>query len=280
MAEPGSARVERPYRGPLRAVILDWAGTVVDYGSRAPAAVFIELFAQHGVTVTMAEARAPMGTHKRAHLTAILQSPGVAKRWLEARGSPPNEGDIDALYDEFVPLQVASLPRYAGLIPGMVDAAAAFRRRGLKIGMTTGYNREMVDVLIDEAKRQGFEPDCAVAADEVPAGRPQPFMCYRNAIELQAYPLEACVKIGDTVPDIDEGLNAGMWTVGLTKTGNEIGLTEEEVAALPSDVLTERLAAIRERFVAAGAHYTIEGIAGVPGLLDEIEARLSRGERP
>jgi phosphonoacetaldehyde hydrolase len=184
------------------------------------------------------------------------------------------------MYEELVPLQLACLPDYADVIPGTVEAVVDCRRRGMKIGSTTGYNREMLDLLLGEAKRRGYEPDCAVSADEVPAGRPHPYMCLLAAVRLEVYPMEAIVKVGDTVPDIDEGLNGGMWTVGIVKTGNEIGLTEQEIAELPAGELESRCHAARKRLLGAGAHYVIDGVADLPPVLDELETRLSRGERP
>jgi phosphonoacetaldehyde hydrolase len=270
----------RPYTGPLRAVILDWAGTIVDYGSCAPAGVFIELFRRRGVPITMEQARAPMGAHKRDHVAAILAMPQAAAMWRELHGRTASDGDIQSIYEELIPLQLACLAQYADLIPGTLEAAAEFRRRGLKIGTTTGYNREMIQLLLAEAKRRGFEPDCAVSVDDVPAGRPHPWMCLQCALQLQVYPWEACVKIGDTAPDVHEGLNAGMWTVAVAKTGNEIGLPQDEVEALPPAELKQRLARAHERLAGAGAHYVVDGIADVPAVLDEIEARLRRGERP
>jgi phosphonoacetaldehyde hydrolase len=105
-------------------------------------------------------------------------------------------------------------------------------------------------------------------------------MCYLNAIKLGVYPLEAMVKVGDTISDIQEGLNAGMWTIGLTQSGNELGLTEEEAADLPQDEIRRRLKAIADRFLEAGAHYVARGIWEVLPIIDAIGARLGRGERP
>ena len=268
------------YRGPLRAVILDWAGTLVDYGSCAPAGVFAVLFEHWRVPITMQQAREPMGIHKRDHVAAILRMPAVASLWAAEHGRAPNDADVEAMYQDLIPLQLDCLPQYADLVPGALEASKAFRARGLKIGTTTGYNREMLNVLLDAARTQGFEPDCAVSADEVPAGRPFPWMCYRCAIELEVYPMAAFAKIGDTAPDIEEGLNAGMWTVAVVKTGNEIGLSETDVRALEPGHLKERLERGYARLRDAGAHYVVDGVADAPALLDEIEGRLARGERP
>jgi phosphonoacetaldehyde hydrolase len=268
------------HTGPLKAVILDWAGTVVDYGSCAPAGVLVEVFARHGVPITMEQARAPMGSEKRAHIAAIAAMPEVAEAWQRTHSRTCTDEDIDATYREFVPLQIESLPRFADLIPGTIEAVAEFRKRGLKVGTTTGYNAEMMRVLAAEAARRGFEPDSIVSSDMVPEGRPAPWMALKAAALMRVYPMSAIVKIGDTIPDIHEGLNAGMWTIAVAATGNELGLSQTEAEALPAGEREQRIARAHERLHSAGAHYVVDGISDVPLLLDQIEARLAQGERP
>jgi phosphonoacetaldehyde hydrolase len=270
----------RAYTGPLQAVILDWAGTTVDYGCLSPTAVFVEVFRKRGVEITMEEARGPMGSHKRDHIRAVSQMEGVAKRWQGASGRACTEDDVEAMFRDFVPMQVACLAQYADLIPGTLDAMKDFRRRGLKVGTTTGYTGEMMEVLVPEAKQRGYVPDSIVCASEVPAARPAPWMCFQNAAALGVYPMQAYVKIGDTVSDVEEGLNAGMWTIAVTRTGNEVGLTEKEIAALPAAELKAKIARAEQRLARAGAHYVAEGLSAVSPLLDAINERLARGERP
>ena len=270
----------RRYRGPLKAVILDWAGTTLDYGCCAPAVVFTEVFKRQGVEISMEEARAPMGAHKQVHIRRISENPNVAARWEKAHGRLPTEEDVVAMFEAFVPLQLNCLADYAELIPGTLNFVAAARQRGLKIGSTTGYTVEMMDLLKREAAQRGYEPDHSVSAAEVPEGRPAPWMCLENAKYLGVYPFEAIVKVDDTVPGIEEGINAGMWTVGLAKSGNEVGLTEPEIEALPADELERRLARAHTRMQQAGAHYVVDGIWDLLPCLDDIEARLARGECP
>jgi phosphonoacetaldehyde hydrolase len=150
----------------------------------------------------------------------------------------------------------------------------------MKIGSTTGYTREMMEVLVPEARKKGYEPDAWVAASDVPAGRPYPWMCYQNAIKLQVFPLEAYVKIGDTLVDIEEGLNASMWTIGLALSGNEMGMNQAEAAAQSPEALASRRKQISARMNQAGAHYVVDGIWDCVLIIHEINYRLSRGERP
>jgi phosphonoacetaldehyde hydrolase len=271
---------QRSYRGPLKGVILDWAGTTMDFGCLAPAVVFMEVYKRFGVEITMEQAREPMGAHKRVHIAQIAQMDSVRKKWAEVHGAPPTEADVDKMFEAFIPAQLAVLADYADLIPGCLDACKAFRDRGLKIGSTTGYTEEMMDLLQAEATKRGYTPDSTVSATQVPAGRPEPWMCLVNAMKLRIYPMEAMVKIGDTLPDIYEGLNAGMWTIGLAITGNEIGVSEAELKTLDPIILENKRKRAYTRMAQAGAHYVVDGIADAPPLLDEIDARLARGERP
>lgn len=270
----------RTYRGPLKGIILDWAGTTMDYGCYAPAVVFVQVYERKGVPITMEEARQPMGAHKRVHIASIAKIPSVAMRWRAKHGRDITEADIDAMFADFVPLQMACLADYADLIPGCLDSVKAFRARGLKIGSTTGYTVEMMQLLLAEAKKRGYEPDSSVCAGEVPFGRPEPWMCLQNMRNLRIFPPHAVVKVGDTLPDIEEGLNAGMWTIGLAKTGNEMGLKEHEIAKLGPEDYKRRLERAYDRMNATGAHYVVDALTDVLPLLDDIDARLSRGEKP
>jgi phosphonoacetaldehyde hydrolase len=264
----------------LRALVLDWAGTIVDFGSRAPVAALESVFAAAGVPVTVAELRESMGLAKKAHIRAILEIPRVREAWVLKHGDPPSEAAVDQLYAEFIPSQIRVLANHSQLIPGVAEAIARMRLRGLKIGTTTGYNRAMLDYLLERAAAQGFVPDSAVCPDDVRAGRPLPWMCYLTAIRLEAYPLAAFVKIGDTPADVEEGRNAGMWTIGVTRTGNEAGITEAEWTQLSGADREELLNSARRRLEQAGAHYTAPSVAECDPILDAIEARLARGERP
>lgn len=271
---------KKRYRGPVQGVVLDWAGTAVDYGSLSPVAVFVEVFKKHGVEVSVAEARAFMGMAKKDHIRGMLGVPAIAERWRSAHGKPPDSEAVDRLYADTEPMMVAAVSRHAAPIPGLGQAVAAFRQRGVKVGASTGYTAPIMAVLAEAAAKNGYVPDASVCSSDAPNGRPYPWMCYLNAIRLGVYPMAAMVKIGDTAADIHEGLNAGMWTIGVTQTGNELGLSEAEVAALTAEDLLGRLSHIEERFIEAGAHYVAAGIWSCPAIIDDINRRLKNGETP
>jgi phosphonoacetaldehyde hydrolase len=269
-----------PYTGRLQAVILDWAGTTVDYGSVAPIRVLLQVFADRGIQVTEEEARQDMGLLKKDHIRALFNVPRIRIAWTEQLQKVPDESDVETLFADFIPLQMKCLAQHSGLIPGVAEAVQRLRAHGLKVGSTTGYTRPMLEILLQEAKSQGYVPDCALCPEDVGGGRPLPWMIYENAVRMKVWPLEAVVKVGDTVSDIEEGLNAGTWTVGIAQTGNMIGLTQEQWKALSADEQSKRLPAARCKLDAAGAHYVIDTLANLDRVLDQIETRLLSGERP
>ena len=240
----------------------------------------VEVFGRAGVTVTMAQAREPMGIHKRDHIAAVCAMPAVAAGWRAAHGREPTDQDVERLYQEAIPLQIECLPRYAEPISGALEVVDTLRDRGVRIGSTTGYIRSMLDVLMAASARLGYRPDVAVSADEVPAGRPAPFMCFEALGRLGVWPVQACVKVGDTVPDIAAGLAAGMWTVGVAMTGNAVGLTPTELGQLSFSERRARRERARKILQAAGAHIVIDSIADLMGAFDVIERRTRRSLAP
>ncbi len=264
----------------VRAVIFDWAGTVVDHGSLAPMGAFVETFGEFGVDITVEEARGPMGMAKRPHVAALMALPRVAAAWAARHGRPPGEADVDAVYEVFVPKNTAVAARFSQVIPGVAAVAAALRAEGVRIGSTTGYTRFIMAEITPQAAGQGFAPDSIVCTGDTAEGRPTPYMIYRTLLDLAVWPAWSAVKVDDTEVGIAEGLNAGTWTVGVAVTGNVFGLSKPDTDALAPDDFARRRAAASARLTGAGAHYVVDGVADLLPVLAAIEGRLARGERP
>ena len=263
--------------GRIRAVLLDWAGTAIDHGSRAPARVFVEVFAAVGIELTESEARGPMGLAKRDHVAAIFALPRVHELWSRIHKRYPSPEDVDDIYRRFLPLQKAVLADHCEPIPGVVEAVDFCRRHGIAIGSTTGYTKELMDVVIPAAARAGFAPDVVICSDEISAGRPAPWANFGAAERLGIYPPAAIVVIDDTAPGVAAGRNAGMPTLGVTLTGNGLGLSAEALARLGADEQAQRAAAVGSMLLAAGADGCLGGVADLPAWL---EARDFRSPSP
>ncbi len=262
------------YGGPVQAVIFDWAGTMIDFGSCAPATVFVEAFHRHGIEISIEDARVPMGLPKWDHIKAVLALPHIAER------GPFTDADVDRVYETFLPIQTGIITAHDEPIDGVPELLARLRARGIKIGSTTGYPRVAMDALIPAAARKGIDPAHIVAADDLERGRPAPLMIWDNLVKLNVSPAAAVIKVDDTKPGIDEGLAAGCWTVALAGTGNEIAMSLKDWKALSDDARADRLAKARASMAASGAHYVIDSAAGLDAVIDDVEARLQAGEQP
>jgi len=267
-------------RSPIEAVVFDWAGTVIDFGCRAPVVALLDVFDGAGVAITEAEAGADMGRAKREHIRALLTMPRINELWVARHGGAWTEADVDRLHDAVEPRMRAAARDCASLIPGAAEQAASLRARGVKIGSTTGYTRAMMADILPLAAGQGYAPDVVVCAGETAQGRPSPLMMWKALVELGAWPGRACVKVDDACVGIVEGLEAGAWTVGVSASGNGVGLSQTDLSNLPAIERASRIDAAEAALRAARAHYVVQSIAELPAVLAEIETRIAAGERP
>jgi phosphonoacetaldehyde hydrolase len=251
---------------------------VLDFGCIAPVAAFREAFADAGVPITVAEARAPMGAAKREHITMILGEPEVQARWQAHFGRSSAETEIDALYADFLRIDEINVAKYSALIPGTLETIARLRSRGIAIGSTTGYPREVMKNLQPIAAEHGYAPDFCCTVSDVARGRPWPDMCFANALALGAAHVRSCVVVDDSPTGLEAGLAAGMWTVGIAATGNEVGLSLEQWQALEPSEREARVAPAREELALTGAHFVVDSIADLPGVIGAIEKLLASGE--
>jgi phosphonoacetaldehyde hydrolase len=248
-------------------VIFDWAGTMVDFGCRAPVAALIEAFSRQGVAITEAAARADMGMAKADHVRALLFRPEVAAAWRQARGAPSGEADVAAIMDDLAPLMREAAAAASELIPGAAETVARLRGQGMKIASSTGYTRAMMAPVLARAADQGYAPDHLVCSGETAAGRPSPLMIYKACLDLAVWPMARVVKVDDAEAGIAEGRAAGAFTVGVTASGNAVGLSRQALAALDPADRAARLAAAGARLTAAGADLVIDTVADLPAAL-------------
>ncbi len=272
----------RGYRGKVKGLILDWSGTTADIYVLAPAVVFVEVFKKHGVEISMAEARGPMGLRKDLHIKELTKEPEIRDRWKGVHGKDPDQGNVDAMFADFVPMQLDCLRQYTTLLPDVAEVTQKFQKEGIKIGSTTGFVRSMVDILEADAKTQGYVPDASVAGDEVAHGaRPKPFMVYRNLDLLDVHPIQSVVKVDDTVSGVGEALEAGCWGVGIARYSNYVDINSKAHAESLSEAeMDRRVARTREILRQAGAHYVIDTFDQLPEVIADVNERLARGERP
>jgi phosphonoacetaldehyde hydrolase len=130
------------------------------------------------------------------------------------------------------------------------------------------------------AAAQGFVPEVMVCAGDLAAGRPAPLQMWHAMAAMGVHPAHTVLKLDDTPPGIGEARAAGCWAAGVALTGNITGLTVEELAALDAPAREALRRSATETLLRAGAQEVVDSIADLPALVERIEARLARGERP
>ena len=236
----------------------------------------------HERGISMAEARGPMGLRKDLHIKALTEVPEIAERWKGVHGNHPGQAEVDAMFADFVPMQLECLREYTALLPGVAETTQKLQAEGIKIGSSTGFIRSMVDILEEDAKKQGYVPDASVAGDEVEHGaRPKPFMVYKNLDMLDVHPIQSVVKVDDTVSGVGEALEAGCWGVGIARYSNYMDVDSIAHEKTLSDAeIQRRLAFTRETLRKAGSHYVIDTFDQLPAVIEDVNTRLARGEKP
>ena len=260
----------------IEAVILDWAGTTIDYGCFAPVQAFIDSFFHFGVEVTVEETRKPMGMLKKDHIRTMFQMERIADAWRQKQGRDWTEADVEAVYGQFETKLFSILEQYTTPKPGVLETVAALRARGIKIGSTTGYTEQMMDLVTVKAAEQGYAPDCWVSAEQVGGkGRPYPYMIFENMKRLQVTDVKHVLKVGDTVSDIQEGLRAGVISIGVIEGSSELGLSEAEFSSLREEERTARCKKVAETFQKAGAHFVLQAFSDLLTLMDFLPNSLA-----
>lgn len=268
----------------IKAVILDWSGTVCDKYAIAPAITFKQLFLQMGIPVTMSDCRKPMGLRKDEHIKSMLnENIDVYKAWVNRYNRSPTSVDVQVMYHDFKPLQLSCFreSNYTTLIPGVKDAINEMKDT-VAIGCTTGFHRDIVDILVESAAFQGVDFDCTVAGDDVHSGtRPYPHMIYKNMDLLGIKDPKEVIKVDDTAGGIAEGLFAGCWTVGVSRYSSYMNIDSYmEEKSLSEEELQTRNIRAREKLCHAGAHLVIDSLAEMPDAIDTIKEWTQKGQTP
>lgn len=264
----------------IKLVIFDLDGTAVDFGCQAPVGAMLEAFSRQRIMLSVQQVRSSLGLANYEHVRSLLEMPAVGEQFQIVHGRRWNEADALHLTDDLTELQTEFVTRHSGLVPELADCVQELKRRGIKLGTTTSYPRQTAEQIWDLLGIEGLAFDAHVAADDTSAGRPAPWMIFRLMQELDVFPPSHVVKVGDTAVDIEEGRNAGCFSVGVIHSGNEIGLTLKEWQLLPPAEQEERQHNVVRKLLHTCAHDWLPTLADLPATIDSFARRLALGERP
>lgn len=245
----------------IEVIIFDWAGTTVDFGCFAPVQAFIEAFNEFGIETTIEEVRKPMGMLKKDHIRTMLSMERINNIFIDKYNRSWNEEDVENIYKLSERKILDVVENYSSPKPYVVETINELKTMGIKIGSTTGYTQEMMDIVTKNAREFGYEADCVVTPDSTNnIGRPYPYMIYRNMECLKVSSVNNVIKVGDTIVDIKEGKNAGIISIGVIDGSSEAGISKEEFNLLTDEEKSEIRDNIRKKYLEAGADYVINDI--------------------
>ena len=219
----------------IRLVIFDMAGTTVHDGGEVPAA-FIAALADHDIHVTPERIASVRGASKRqAILELIPDRPDRIADRVQFR---------DRIYDTF---RQKLTDRYATdrvrAVTGSEDVFRWLRRRGVKVALNTGFDRDITALIVNALGWDTSLVDAVVSGDDVVTGRPAPDLIFRAMEATATTSLQSVAVVGDTTLDLEAGTNAGVrWVIGVTSGAHDRTRLEgaphthllESVAQLPT----------------------------------------------
>ncbi len=256
----------------IEAVILDWSGTIIDYGCMATEEIYRDIFKEFNIDLTTKEIRTKMGIEKVDHIRAILESDRISKLWLKNTGMEPNEGDVRELNRHFEAKIYDKLIKYCQPKEYVKQTLIKLRESGIRIGSTTSYPTEVMEFLTKLVEKKGISVDCWINAEQVKGqGRPHPYMIFKNMEKMGVSSVHNVIKVGDTVNDIKEGYNAGVVTVGVIDGSSEIGLSQSEFEALSEEYKKSARKKVADKFKKAGADYIMNDFRTLPYIVSQIE---------
>lgn len=222
---------------PVRLAALDIAGTTVDDGGAVYRAL-ADAARAYGANPTAAQVATWMGAGKREALRALLTG---------SDGTAPRDSDVDGAFGEFrARLDQAYRDVPPRPVAGVPETLRRLGERGVRIALTTGFDREVTDTVLGAV---GWGPDlldAVVCVDDVRAGRPAPYLVFHAMERTGVDDVAAVLVAGDTPRDVEAGLHAGARVVVGVLTG-EVG---------------------RSELLVAGAHHVLDDLNGVVGLVE------------
>lgn len=202
-----------------------------------------------------------MGMLKWDHIHTMIKMSRITEEWEAVCGRMWNKTDVDIIYEISEKAIFGILDKFSTPKLFVLNAVAKLRNRDIKIGSTTGYTIEMMDIVTKSAEEQGYKPDSWFCPNHTEnKGRPYPYMVFKNLETLGVSSVNAAIKVGDTVADIKEGKNAGMISVGIIERSSVMGYTQAEYEALPPEYKALEAERVRKVYEACGADYVINNM--------------------
>jgi 2-aminoethylphosphonate--pyruvate transaminase/phosphonoacetaldehyde hydrolase len=255
----------------IRGIVLDLAGTAVDYGSLTPVEAFKKTFADFAIPVSTQLIRKYTGMEKIAQTKAILADPQESKLWHQVYPQLTENEMFKKIYDSLEVNIIQILKKNSELLPGMQVLIKYTNENQIMLATTTGYSDRMIQSVAGNFKQQGFDPLYNITGDQTNhVTRPQPDMLQLAMKKMKIEDPTQVIKVGDTVNDIREAQNAGTISVATVEGGNLIGLSKDDFYHLSLDQQAQKIAEAKQILAAAKPDYIIDNLFALKPIIENL----------
>ena len=195
----------------IRLVILDVAGTIIEDRGEVLAA-FRNALRNNGIEAEESQLQEWKGASKREVIRHFVERQPRA-----ALGATASK--VERTYSDF--REILESHYYKNGANPIAGAQATFewlRNHDIRLATTTGFYREVNNLILTQAGWQKTF-DASICSDDVPLGRPAPFMIFRAMEVVRVTDVAQVVNVGDTPLDLQAGSNAGVRGVVGVLTG-------------------------------------------------------------
>lgn len=261
----------------IRCVIFDLGGTLIDKYSMSPLVNLRKAFSYQKINLCNSLITKDMGMKKLDHIYALSKEDEFKNQFKQVYKRHHEETDLYDIYNIFSSLQRQSLRTKVEIIPETKKAINILKERDIKIGITTGFSKDQMNIALDLLHKHDIIPDSAVSSTcfynsgKPMLSRPSPYMIYNIMDELQINNPKHVLKVDDTCVGIQEGKNAGCLTVGVARWSINMNIySEEEKSQLTDTIIQEKLTKSRKMLLTKDPTYLINTLDELQHCLDPL----------
>ena len=256
----------------IRACIFDLGGTLIDKYSLSPLNSLHKAFHKFNIPITKSLIADDMGLKKKEHIEIILEKPNVKPMWYRETSDIPKSIMRDCILREFNRVQTKSLET-CDLIENSVFTINRLQKMGIKIGITTGFNYEHTMIVNNIFEEHNIFLDSIVSSDCVDNSRPYPDMIHENMKNLNITNPKHVIKIDDTFIGIQEGLNAGCFTIGVPRWSINMDMYDENEGEEDFNTIMDKLKTSKKKL--QNCHYLIDDLKSITTIILSINKLLN-----
>lgn len=259
----------------MRACIFDLGGTIVDKYSLTPFLSLKKSFLKHKLDISDELIYKDMGKSKLDHIREIINDSEVKHQFLEFNDKEPRGNDILSIYDDFNEIQKEATYRM-NIIPETKGIIDYLKNKDILIGVTTGFNKEITNIIHDKLDSEGIYIDKYVSSTCLDKpGRPYPYMINHIMNEFNIINSYNVMKLDDTVIGLGEGRAAHCWTAGVSRWSSNMKVKSmKECYNLSYSEIKERNKISRGILKEAGPHYIFDTLNDLPEIIDKFDFKI------